>query len=137
MNQGQQADQVTILVADDEEAVRELLRLVFTKDGFRVHAVATGADAVQVARDVRPALIIMDITMPNMDDYEATSQIKQDPALRETPVIFLTGKTAQEDAGRSFAKGGLTFVRKPFSSQQIRDLVNLTLQSLGGKREAR
>ena len=102
------------------------------KDDFPIFPPGcTGSEAVRTASDLKPDLIVMDITMPEMDGYEATARIKEDPALKETPVIFLTGKSVEEDAGRAFAQGGLTFVCKPFSNQQIRDLVNLTLDSLG------
>ncbi len=120
----------SILIADDEESVRELLSTMFTKDGHAVYTAATGTEAVRIAYEKKPSLIIMDITMPEMDGYEATSRIKEDPELKETPVIFLTGKSAQEDGGRAFAKGGLTFVRKPFNCSQIRDLVDLTMQAM-------
>ncbi len=125
-----QKPDTSILIADDEESVRELLSTMFTREGHAVYTAATGTEAVRIALDKKPSLIIMDITMPEMDGYEATSRIKEDPALKETPVIFLTGKSAQEDGGRAFAKGGLTFVRKPFNGSQIRDLVCLTMQTL-------
>lgn len=131
MNLGSPADRkATILVVDDEPAITGLLSRVLTLDGHSVHAASNGTEAIRLASEIRPDIIVMDITMPEMDGYEATSHIKHDPALKHTPVIFLTGKSAEEDAGRAFAKGGLTFVRKPFSNQQIRDLVSLTLDSI-------
>lgn len=126
--------QVRILVVDDEESVGDLLKTVFAKDGHAVYVARTGVEAVTMAKEIKPDLILMDITMPSMDGYEATSQIKANPELAETPVIFLTGKSAQEDGGKSFARGGLTYARKPFSARQIRDLVNLTLESAAGNR---
>jgi CheY-like chemotaxis protein len=132
MRSGAENSKVTILVVDDEESVGDLLKSVFAKDGYAVHVARTGMEAVSMAQEVRPDLILMDITMPGMDGYEATGLIKANPKLAETPVIFLTGKSAQEDGGKCFAKGGLTFARKPFSARHIRDLVNLTLESLDG-----
>ena len=118
-------------MVDDESSITGLLSKILALDGHTVHVAGTGSEAVRTASDLKPDLIVMDITMPEMDGYEATARIKEDPALKETPVIFLTGKSVEEDAGRAFAQGGLTFVCKPFSNQQIRDLVNLTLDSLG------
>ncbi len=120
----------TILVVDDEEVIAGLLKKLLSKAGHTVYTAATGAEALELARQHQPKLILMDISMPEMDGYEATARIKEDPALANTPVIFLTGKSAGEDGGRAFAKGGLTYIRKPFNNQQIQDLVNLALQSI-------
>jgi len=120
----------TILVVDDEETIADLIQKILTKEGYRVEAVYSGADAVRKAGELRPHLIIMDIAMPDMDGYEATGQIKELPELKEVPIIFLTGKSAREDGGRAFAQGATAYVRKPFTHDQIRDLVCLTLQSV-------
>jgi CheY-like chemotaxis protein len=121
----------TILVIDDEEAVTGVIQAVLSREGYRVHLAHDGAEGVKLASQVQPDLIIMDITMPGMDGYEATERLKQDPKLTDVPIIFLTGKSASEDGGRAFAKGGVSYVRKPFTGQQLRDLVALAMQSLG------
>jgi CheY-like chemotaxis protein len=120
----------TVLVIDDDEAITGLIKAVLTRDRFQVCVANSGTQGIQMARDVKPNLILMDITMPDMDGYEATRQLKADPVLQSIPVIFLTGKSASEDGGRAFATGGLTYMRKPFSNQQLRDLVMLAMQSL-------
>ena len=120
----------TILVIDDEEAVTGVIDAVLSKAGYRVHVARDGVQGVDLANRVKPDLIIMDITMPGMDGYEATERLKQIPALANIPIIFLTGKSASEDGGRAFAKGGVSFVLKPFTGQQLRDLVALAMQSL-------
>ena len=120
----------TILVIDDEEAVTGVIQAVLSKEGYQVHLAHNGAEGLKLAGQVKPDLIIMDITMPGMDGYEATKQLKHDPSLAEIPIIFLTGKSAGEDGGKAFAAGGVSFVRKPFSSQQLRDLVALAMESL-------
>ncbi len=121
----------TILVVDDEEAVTGVIQAVLSREGYRVHLAHDGAEGVKLASQVQPDLIIMDITMPGMDGYEATERLKQDPKLADVPIIFLTGKSASEDGGKAFAKGGVSYVRKPFTGQQLRDLVALAMQSLG------
>jgi CheY-like chemotaxis protein len=120
----------TVLVIDDDEAITGLIKAVLSRDRFQVCIANSGTQGIQMAREVKPNLILMDITMPDMDGYEATRQLKADPALQAIPVIFLTGKSASEDGGRAFATGGLTYMRKPFSNQQLRDLVMLAMQSL-------
>lgn len=118
-----------VLVVDDEDAITGLVTMILAREGYTVHAAGNGVDGVAMACQVRPDLILMDITMPDMDGYEATRHIKQDPVLGNIPVIFLSGRSAAEDGGRSFATGGLTFMRKPFTALQLKDLVALTLLS--------
>ncbi len=122
---------ITILVIDDEDAITGLMMAILTKEGYTVNIAGNGVDGVASASQCKPDIIFMDITMPDMDGYQATSQIKQNPALRDVPIIFLSGKSASEDGGRSFATGGTTYMRKPFTSQQLRDMVALTLMSIG------
>ena len=120
----------TILVADDEEVIVDLLLNILQRDGHQVHCARSGRQAVEMAMKIRPDLIIMDILMPDLDGYGATELIKQNSSLRDVPVIFLTGRSAEEDGGKAFATGATTFIRKPFKHQQIKDLVNLTIMSL-------
>lgn len=122
----------TILVVDDETAVTGSIEAVLSKEGYRVHLAHDGIEGVNLATRVNPDLIIMDITMPGMDGYEAAERLKQIPALKDVPIIFLTGKSASENGGMAFAKGGASFVRKPFSGKQLRDLVTLAMQSVTG-----
>ncbi len=120
----------TILVVDDEEVIVDLLLDILQREGYQVHCVRSGRQAVDIAMKVRPDLIIMDILMPDLDGYSATELIKQNSSLKDVPVIFLTGRSAEEDGGKAFATGATTFMRKPFKKQQITDLVNLTFMSL-------
>jgi CheY-like chemotaxis protein len=119
-----------ILVIDDEEVVTSMLRALLTKEGYEVHTAGGGREAVDLALKVRPKLIIMDILMPDLDGYQATELIKQNSSLKEIPVIFLTGRSPEEDGGRAYATGATTFLRKPFSNKQIKNLIALTLQSV-------
>lgn len=120
----------TILVVDDERPIADLIQKILTKAGHRAEVVYSGSDAVRKAGKLKPHVIIMDISMPDMDGYEATGQIRELPELREVPIIFLTGRSAREDGGRAFARGASAYVRKPFTHDQIRDLVGLALQSV-------
>lgn len=119
-----------VMIIDDDPVITGLIEAVLKRDGYDVYMANSGGEGLAMAREVKPNLILMDITMPDMDGYEATKQLKADPALMSIPVIFLTGKSASEDGGRAFATGGLTYMRKPFSNQQLRDLVMLAMQSI-------
>jgi CheY-like chemotaxis protein len=120
-----------ILVVDDDPAIGGLIAAILGKDGYTVLVAKSGSEGLSMATAEHPHLILMDITMPDMDGYEATQKLKATPGMKDIPVIFLTGRSASEDGGRAFGSGGLTFMRKPFTAQQLRDLVSLAVQSLG------
>ncbi|MDH3892175.1 MAG: response regulator [candidate division Zixibacteria bacterium] len=119
----------TILVVDDEEVIVSLLSSILEREGYQVHCGRSGREGVEIAMKTHPDLIIMDILMPDLDGYGATRLIKQNPTMQNVPVIFLTGRSAEEDGGKAFANGATTFVRKPFKRRQITDLVKLTMMS--------
>ena len=119
-----------ILVIDDEEVVTSLLRTLLTDEGYSVHTGGGGREAVDLALKVKPKLIIMDILMPDLDGYQATELIKQNPTLKDIPVIFLTGRSPEDDGGRAYAVGVTSFLRKPFTNEQITNLVSLALESV-------
>jgi len=118
----------TILIVDDEPSTVELVSHVLSTAGHRVITAVTGQEAVRKAVDEKPDLVFMDIIMPGMDGYEATVRIKRHPLLQDIPVVYLTGRAIEEDCGRSFATGGSILLRKPFTVNQIRDVVNLLLR---------
>ena len=119
-----------ILVVDDDVAITELIKSILTKEGYFVFTANNGVEGLKVAEEKKPNLIFMDITMPEQDGYETTELIKKNPELKDVPVIFLSGKSESEDGGRAFAKGGASFIRKPFNNQQLKDLVNLILDTV-------
>lgn len=129
MTETDSAKNGTILVVDDEEIIVDLLRSILQREGYRVYCGRSGREAVEIAMKVHPDLIIMDIVMPDLDGYAATELIKQNPTLEAVPVIYLTGRSPEEDGGRAFHTGGTSFLRKPFKRRQIEDLVRLTMMS--------
>lgn len=130
MNENETKGSGKVLVIDDDLTITDLVKTVLSRDGYQVFVANCGEQGITLAGEVAPNLILMDITMPDIDGYEATKQLKSNPKLQRIPVIFLTGKSASEDGGRAFASGGLTYVRKPFTNQQLKDLVALAMQSL-------
>ncbi len=133
MNQNTNEEKKQVLAIDDDETITGLINTILTKEDYTVCIANDGIKGVQMAEEIKPDLILMDITMPGLDGYEATEKIKQNPVIREIPVVFLTGKSASEDAGKAFAKGGITYMRKPFTAGQLKDIVRLATESVSLK----
>jgi CheY-like chemotaxis protein len=130
MPDGRTSRGATILIVDDEPHMADLLRTVLSKAGHTIITANCGKLALEAALEHSPDLILMDISMPDWDGYETTVRIKKHLKLQDIPVIFLSGRSEEEDGGRSFAIGAAMFLRKPFKVSQIRDVVNLALKSL-------
>lgn len=119
-----------ILVIDDEPTITNLLKVILGKEGYDVYVANCGEEGVKMAGEIRPDLIFMDINMPDLSGYEATKEIKKNEELKKVPIIFLTGLSAEKEAEKAFSTGGASFLKKPFTSQQIKDFVNLAIMSL-------
>lgn len=108
-----------ILIAEDEEMVREFLEHVLQKEGFSVVLAADGEMAFALAKDERPDLILMDVLMPHMDGFEVLHRLKDTPELRAIPVIMLTAKSADTDIMIGFDMGATDYLPKPFSPVEL------------------
>jgi two-component system cell cycle response regulator DivK len=108
-----------ILVVDDQEDNRRILRDLLIASGFKVIEATTGEEAVSTAEAQAPSLILMDIQLPGIDGYEATRQIKAKPALRATPLIVVTSYALSGDDAKAFAAGADGYVSKPFSPRAL------------------
>jgi len=108
-----------ILVVDDQEDNRRILRDLLNANGFEVVEAETGEDAVAVAEAQTPSLILMDIQLPGIDGYEATRRIKANPALSATPLIVVTSYALSGDDAKAFAAGADAYVSKPFSPRAL------------------
>ena len=99
-----------ILVVDDQEDNRRILRDLLTASGFEVIEGTTGEEGVALAEERGPDLILMDIQLPGIDGYEATRQIKAKPALSATPLIVVTSYALSGDDAKAFAAGADAYV---------------------------
>jgi two-component system, cell cycle response regulator DivK len=108
-----------ILVVEDQEDLRGMLRTLLTGSGYEMIEAADGQAGVAKAMAERPDLILMDIQMPVMDGYEATRQIKADPALKATPTIAVSSFAMKGDEEKARAAGCDSYVTKPYSPMQL------------------
>jgi two-component system, cell cycle response regulator DivK len=108
-----------ILVVEDEEDNRCIVRDLFTSVGYEIIEAVTGEEGVAVAERHVPDLILMDIQLPGLDGYEATRQIKADPALRHIPIIVVTSYALSGDDVKAFEAGCDAYISKPFSPRAL------------------
>jgi two-component system cell cycle response regulator DivK len=109
----------TILVVEDQEDNRQILRDLLGSAGFRIVEAHDGVQALTVARSERPDLILMDIQLPIVDGYEATRGIKRDPELKHIPVIAVTSYALSGDEQRARDAGCDAYVAKPYSTRHL------------------
>lgn len=108
-----------ILVVEDQEDNRQILRDLLGSVGYTMVEAGDGAAGVAMAAAEKPDLILMDIQLPVMDGYEATRRIKADPALKSIPVIVVTSYALSGDEDKARAAGCDGYVTKPYSPRQL------------------
>ena len=108
-----------ILVVEDTEDNRQILRDLLSMAGYEMVEAHDGAEGVAKAAEHKPDLILMDIQMPVMDGYEATRRIKADPALKSIPIIVVTSYALSGDEEKARRAGCDDYVAKPFSPRAL------------------
>jgi DNA-binding response OmpR family regulator len=109
----------TILVADDEEDLRELVTYRLTRSGYRVIGAGDGLQALKLAAERTPDLMVLDVMMPKLDGYELTRRVRAEAALRSIPVILLTARSQESDIDRGFEVGADDYLKKPFNPDEL------------------
>jgi CheY-like chemotaxis protein len=104
-----------ILIVEDNEKNRKLVRDVLTFKGYRLAEAETGEDGVRLARELRPDLILMDIQLPGINGMVALGQIRQDPTIARTPVIAVTASAMTHDRQKIMAAGFDGYQSKPIN----------------------
>ncbi|WP_376790076.1 response regulator transcription factor [Thermoflexus sp.] len=117
-----------ILIAEDERDIRELIVFTLEFGGFQVIAATNGQEAVELARQHRPDLIILDVRMPRMTGYEACRILKSQEETRTIPVVFLSAKGQEAEIRQGMEAGADAYILKPFAPdeliQQVQALLN-------------
>ena len=108
-----------ILVVEDQEDNRRILRDLLTSTGYEVIEAVTGDEGVTMAETQRPDLILMDIQLPDLDGYEATRRIKANSALRHIPIVAVTSYALSGDDVKAQEAGCDAYVTKPFSPRAL------------------
>ena len=108
-----------ILVIEDDDDNRRILRDLLTSAGYEVIEAVTGQGGVTAAERHGPEMILMDIQLPDIDGYEATRRIKANPSLRAIPIIAVTSYALSGDDVKAFEAGCDAYVTKPFSPREL------------------
>lgn len=119
-----------ILIAEDSRTQAEQLNFLLEQHGYRVTVAANGKQALLAAQAQKPALVISDILMPEMDGYELCKAIKSDEKLKDIPVILVTTLSDAQDVIRGLECGADNFIRKPYDERYLLSRINYLLMNL-------
>jgi DNA-binding response OmpR family regulator len=117
----------TVLLADDDEDILELVSFRLERAGYEVVVARDGPSALATAQERKPDLAVLDVMMPGLNGYEVTQRLRADPATAQIPVILLTARVQETDVNRGFEAGADDYLRKPFSPQELRSRVQAIL----------
>jgi DNA-binding response OmpR family regulator len=120
-----------ILIAEDEPDIRELVAFTLRFAGHEVVAGANGEEAVQLAVQEMPDLILMDVRMPRMTGYDACRAMKANPYLKDIPVVFLSAKGQDSEIQTGLEAGAEEYLLKPFAPDQLTERVKAILARFG------
>ena len=110
---------LTLLLVEDNEDNRIIYSTVLRHTGYEVVEALDGAQAVALARSLLPDLILMDISIPEIDGWEATKILRQDPTTRDIPIIALTAHALADDRERATAVGFTSYLAKPIEPRAV------------------
>ncbi len=121
-------DVPNILIVDDIPANLKLLGAILKNEGYKVRPVPSGALALQAAEIEKPSLILLDIMMPEMSGYEVCDKLKENPELKDVPVIFISALNDTNDIVKALTSGGVDFITKPFQAEEVKARVSTHLK---------
>ena len=116
-----------VLVADDDPDILSLVTLRLERDGYEVIGAPDGERAVEEALERTPDLALIDVSMPKLDGYEVTERLRQHEPTSATPIILLTARVQDSDVARGIEAGADDYVKKPFSTADLRTRVQAAL----------
>jgi two-component system, OmpR family, phosphate regulon response regulator PhoB len=108
-----------ILVVDDEPDITALVAYHLARSGYRVSTASSGTEALQAAREEQPALVVLDLMLPELSGFEVLERMRADRALAETPVLMLTARRDEPDRVQGLSLGADDYLVKPFSPQEL------------------
>jgi excisionase family DNA binding protein len=116
-----------VLIVDDDERVREYVRVNLEMEGYSVREAGSAEEGLAVLEDVSPDLVLLDVMMPEVDGWEMLRRLQERHGVGAVPVIMFSGKTNDHAAEEASARGAQGFVGKPFDPQQLIERAKLLL----------
>ena len=120
-----------ILIAEDERDIRDLVAFTLRFAGHEVFTATKGEEAVDMTPKVNPDIILMDVRMPRMTGYEACKVLKQNPDLKDIPIVFLSAKGQEAEIQQGLDAGAEEYLLKPFAPDQLTSHVKAILAKFG------
>ncbi len=120
------------LIAEDDRDIRELVVTKLTGAGFRVIAVADGVTALNVIREQRPDIALLDVMMPGSSGLDVIGKLRTDERTAAIPVILLSAKSQDFDVETGLASGAADYIVKPFSPRELVERVEAVLRRTSG-----
>jgi len=114
---------LTVLIADDEAHVVELVRVTLEDNRVRVLEAADGATALQLAAQLEPELVFLDVNLPDLSGLEVCRRLRREPGLAGARIVMLTAAAQQDDIARGLSAGATHYLTKPFSPVRLLSLV--------------
>ena len=122
-------DQPLVLVADDDEDVRELVVFRLERAGYEVITAGDGEEALAIALDRRPRVCVIDVMMPKLDGYQVTERLRASRELADVAILLLTASVEEAAVEKGFAAGADDYIKKPFSPAELVERVGAALDS--------
>lgn len=116
-----------ILVIDDEPNLSGLMKIILTKNGYEVFVADSGEEGLKLAECVRPALIVLDINMPELDGWETLTALKSSAPLSDIPVIMCSVYCMGQDRLKSFQLGAVGYLLKPYIPAKVTEEIERAL----------
>lgn len=124
---------LTLLVVEDDEDIRLAMRLALEDFGYRVVEAGTGEEAVEVAWRICPNIILMDLSLPVLDGLSAIKRIRQDPQMKEVPIVAVTAHHEAQFRANALAAGCNAYTTKPIDFDWLNELIGQLLPEDGNK----
>ena len=108
-----------ILLVDDEKLIQRMTRFILEKSNYEVYPAEDGKEAVRLARELRPDLILLDIQMPRMDGFDVLQVLKQMPETQQIPVVMMSSLAEATDRAQGLKLGAAEYLTKPFQAGDL------------------
>ena len=116
-------EDVRVIVVDDDREVAEALAAALEFDGYRVKIAGDGVQAMALVAEFSPHCVLLDVEMPRMDGYEVAAHVRNDPRLKDIPIVMITSRVSEKHRARAIELGVDDYLGKPYQESQLLDAI--------------